>query len=306
MIPTTIRSPPSLADYTPLADYQAQTPETFHGGPPVIYYHATGAKAWLPKSERGSLPFFSEDFTSEPTGPEGGALNGLAEEHVERVVDLYVSSESFTIFCPDAACGVSIPYPTISLHALKNLGDGEPSSQSVFLQLELRDADTDDDSIDTVELTLIPPAGREAGEEDGSAPPRGEASKLFEAISECSNLHPDPDDEEGDDEDDEFGGGRIVFEGDLEPVEGFTGVFAGGSGDALPPPMPGSSGWITAENVHEYFDEEGNWIGDGGVSGELGEGAGRVRARDEAESAEGDGQGQIEDHEGDNKRPRTE
>jgi nucleotide-sensitive chloride channel 1A len=55
--------------------------------------------------------------------------------------------------------------------------------------------------------------------------------------------------------------------------------------------MPGSSGWITAENVHEFFDEAGNWIGgeeeEEGISGELGEGAGTVHAREEGEEEEG-------------------
>ena len=79
-------------------------------------------------------------------------------------------------------------------------------------------------------------------------------------------------DEDEDEED------RIVFEGEHNAVavEGFSGVFTGSADGGLPPPMPGSSGWITAENVHEYFDEDGNWIGEGGVSGELGDGAGRV------------------------------
>ena len=46
--------------------------------------------------------------------------------------------------------------------------------------------------------------------------------------------------------------------------------------DGLPPPMPGSGGWITAENVSEYFNEEGNIRGGG-----LGPGAGMVRERDD-------------------------
>ena len=82
-------------------------------------------------------------------------------------------------------------------------------------------------------------------------------------------------------------------------------MFVGSSDGGLPPPLPGSSGWITAENVHEYFDGEGNWIGEGGgVSGELGEGAGRVHEREEADADDANGQGVSED--GDSKRPRTD
>jgi nucleotide-sensitive chloride channel 1A len=75
--------------------------------------------------------------------------------------------------------------------------------------------------------------------------------------------------------------------------------------------MPGSGGWITAENVHEFFDEEGNWIGgdaegdeEEGVSGELGEGAGTVHAREEGqEGVNGEGK---EGEEGEAKRARRD
>ena len=58
--------------------------------------------------------------------------------------------------------------------------------------------------------------------------------------------------------------------------------------------MPGSGGWITAENMHEYFDADGNWIGEAqeveleeeGISGELGDGAGAVHKRDEDDAGE--------------------
>jgi nucleotide-sensitive chloride channel 1A len=93
MLPATIRSPPSLENYTPLSEHQSQTPETFYGGKPVLYYHATGAKAWIPTSQRGSLPFFPADLGSDPSGPEGGVLNGTPEELVEQIVDLFVNSE---------------------------------------------------------------------------------------------------------------------------------------------------------------------------------------------------------------------
>jgi nucleotide-sensitive chloride channel 1A len=72
---------------------------------------------------------------------------------------------------------------------------------------------------------------------------------------------------------------------------------------SLPPPFPGSGGWITADNVNEYFDEDGNWIGGGDVEPL----AGRVRTHEEI-SIDGNG---VNGHEGediddDTKRPRTE
>ncbi|KAJ4388428.1 hypothetical protein N0V85_007565 [Neurospora sp. IMI 360204] len=329
MAPTTIRTPPALADFKPLEEHLQQTPETFFGGKPVLYYHATGAKAWIPKSQRSRLPFFPADLEAEPTAPEGAALSEGAEETVEQKVDLYVNSQNLTIFSPSAEVGFEIPYPVISIHAIKTIGTGETKYPSVFLQLELSpDGGADDDDFETVELTLIPPptpagtttapaAETQAETEEeptiGKKQPDNEATKLFKAITACSDLNPDPV-EEGD-EDDEYDDDRIVFEGDA--IEGFQGVFAGSNSGGLPPPMPGSSGWITAENVHEYFDEQGNWIGgdeeveveieeeeEGGVSGELGEGAGTVRRREDVEDPAGGGEEKEE--QGESKRARID
>lgn len=149
--------------------------------------------------------------------------------------------------------------------------------------------------------------GREPGSES-------QAQRLYAALSACANLHPDPmsgselDGEDDEDEEDGRGGGgqrpAIMFEGDQD----IGGVYPlssgeGGGGSGLPPPMPGSRGWITAENVGEFFDEEGNWRGDQGVgqevgvSASLGEGAGTVRMREEdvdGEDAEGEGEGTEE------------
>lgn len=71
--------------------------------------------------------------------------------------------------------------------------------------------------------------------------------------------------------------------------------------------MPGSTGWITAENVNEFFDADGNWIGgneEEGVSGELGEGAGTVHGRGE-EGVEAVN-GHETDDAGETKRPRRD
>lgn len=100
MLPTTIRSPPSVADYTPLSEYQSQTPETFHGEKHVLYYHATGARAWIPKSQRGNLSVFPADLTSEPSGPEAAVLNGSSEDQVEQTVDVFVTSEYDSLLFP--------------------------------------------------------------------------------------------------------------------------------------------------------------------------------------------------------------
>lgn len=187
--------------------------------------------------------------------------------------------------------------------------------------------DEDDESADPLELTLVP-YNQDASAATIDPLNAQRASALFAQISACQNLHPDPADE--DDEDGEYYGGgggdedgedpldRIVFEG--EALEGLPGAFRGDAAGGLPPPMPGSSGWITADNVQDYFDAEGNWIGGVGaeavISGELGEGAGRVRGRDEVDGGDGDGadgegaaggvNGSEAQGDNDPKRPRTE
>ena len=118
---------------------------------------------------------------------------------------------------------------------------------------------------------------------------------LYTALSACANLHPDPlssddgmDDMNGDDEHQQRQQPGIMFESD-DVEGGVSGIYPlnsnSGSGRGLPPPMPGSGGWITAENVGEFFDEEGNWRGGGGS------GVGRVRGREE-EDGEGEGDGE--------------
>lgn len=148
---------------------------------------------------------------------------------------------------------------------------------------------------DAVSMTIVPqpPATQfqGAGHDEtllaDDKPSQTPTELLFSALSACSNLHPDLGaGEEG--EDDEGGqqiGDSVLFQNGL--------IMPGNSAGGLPPTMPGSGGWITAENMHEYFDEEGNWIG--GDQGSLGPGAGSVRPRDENEGedqANEDGSGQ--------------
>ena len=119
--------------------------------------------------------------------------------------------------------------------------------------------------------------------------PESPTQALYTALSACANLHPDPlSSDDGADEIDMDGNEHhqrpaIMFEGG-----DISGVYPldSDSAQGLPPPMPGSGGWITAENVGEFFDEEGNWRGGGGGSG-----VGGVRGREEDDDGgEGDGE----------------
>jgi nucleotide-sensitive chloride channel 1A len=149
-------------------------------------------------------------------------------------------------------------------------------------------ASEEDEEPESISLTIIPPAGPPGPPQAaaGTQPPNAEETQtpggaLFTALSNCSNLHPDPI--------------ELGEETDLQDSALFqAGMIAPGSaGGGLPPPMPGSGGWITAENMSEYFDEDGNWIGgEEGEEEQLGPGAGTVRSREEdPELGEEDGNG---------------
>ncbi|KAI0525483.1 regulator of volume decrease after cellular swelling-domain-containing protein [Xylaria bambusicola] len=325
MLPVVIQKCPSAEnDFLPLSEYQSQTPETFFEGKPVLYFHDESIKAWVSNEKLEELFFFSQNSASEPTSlkptpPESHALDS-EDKHTceENKVEVFVSSRKLILFSHNSGKGIEIPYPTVTLHAIKNfklLDKSDDDSQSkfsgVYMQLEFSNSAPDDDeSFEPIELTLIPYKPSSSDEVHAALDPLNaeRTSALFNQISACSNLNPDPRNEgEEDDEDDEFNADHIVFEGNVDEgvaIEGLPGVLQGNNTGGLPPPMPGSSGWITADNVNEYFDEEGNWIGDNGVSGELGDGAGRVRGRDEVEQDGKNGHEEVEDS--DVKRPRTE
>lgn len=139
---------------------------------------------------------------------------------------------------------------------------------------------------DSFSMTIIPtasappvPAGIEPDAEldTEDKPEQTPVQALFNALSECANLHPDPVDD------------------GQEPDEGISHLlrsglaFPGDDSGGLPPPMPGSGGWITAENMHEFVDEDGNFIQDNDEAEDvqadepLGPGAGSVRPRDDGQ-----------------------
>ena len=162
------------------------------------------------------------------------------------------------------------------------------------------DDDDDDDGDEVIDVKIIPsripsdsPASfsqgqSQAGETDTTtttasasplSAPQSPIRALFAAISTCSNLHPDLFDQQ--DHPQQACGANngthvldaddpIIFEGSVgylsiaSPSRGPCLAPGPGSGSAstdLPPPMPGSGGWITADNVDDFFDSQGNWRG---------------------------------------------
>ncbi|KAH8656572.1 regulator of volume decrease after cellular swelling-domain-containing protein [Tricladium varicosporioides] len=299
MPPTTIHNAPPLDSFTPLSEHQSHTPSSFFSAKPVLHFHGVGTRALAAGRHVSKLPIFADAPAQSNEAVENDATAPCVE-----VVDAYISSENLTLFNPSTCTGISIPYPAISLHAIQRLPDPADSNkqvQGLYMQLEFSnpDAGGDDEEDEATELTLIPPPN--ASDSGPSA-----TQLLFDAVSNCSNLHPDPSFEDDGDMGDGDGDDRIIFEGSVgyEGISGLPNVLRGNTDGGLPPPFPGSGGWITAENVSEFFDDDGNYIG--GANGEsLGEGAGTVRLRDD-EKANSGVNGNGESDSTGNKRARTD
>jgi nucleotide-sensitive chloride channel 1A len=121
--------------------------------------------------------------------------------------------------------------------------------EALYMNLSLNDPETvnEEEDIQTLELTILPPSY------SSSTPDSACIKDIFNALNTCADLHPDP--------------GASDDEGD----------------DLLDDSAPGASGWITAENMDEYMDENGNFAGMVIGGDELGPGAGTVRGREETD-----------------------
>jgi chloride channel, nucleotide-sensitive, 1A len=166
-------------------------------------------------------------------------------------------SRNVILFSTSTSRGLSISYPAIGLHALGSSPSAalspEESTQVVFLQLNLHDAETinSDDDLEILDITLAPLTAAPPAPPPSPAEAPPAAKALFEALSACADLHPDPQTPGGSD---------------------------GGGGAA-----PGDGGWITAENMDRFVDAEGNFAG-----GMLGPGAGHVHGREDGGGDEDD------------------
>ncbi|KAK7545085.1 regulator of volume decrease after cellular swelling-domain-containing protein [Phyllosticta citribraziliensis] len=284
---------PDLADFTPLQEHQESTPGVFFGGKPVLHLRAPHATLVQPKHIGAAATWPAFQSSSATNGQS--TTNGDAGESDETVtvggVDVFVTSERLILFSSASSTGASIPYPTISLHAIQRLDTGlvaqTQHTHGIYMQLLLSEPrGVDDEDVETLELTLVPGADVEV---PGAPPTTSEApasaegaaasdtettttptQRLFAALSTCADLNPDRSDDEGE----------------------------GGAGDDYP--APGTGGWITADNMDEFADAEGEFAGFGGIpvlgdmagaSGEVPVVAGTVRSREEEEDGgEGDGE----------------
>ncbi|KAF1996978.1 hypothetical protein P154DRAFT_300144 [Amniculicola lignicola CBS 123094] len=166
-------------------------------------------------------------------------------------VEIWVTSKDlFLSQTAPSPVAVAIPYPAIALHAT---GKFKSQFESLFMNISLNDAAdvNDEEDIDILDLTVLPP--NYASPDSDSAC----IKEIYTAMNACADLHPDPDADEDD--------GDVDFEDDT---------------------APGASGWITAENVDQYYlDDEGTIQNRGeidmDIGQELGPGAGTVRPRED-------------------------
>ncbi|KAE8313788.1 regulator of volume decrease after cellular swelling-domain-containing protein [Aspergillus transmontanensis] len=290
-----LQTPPETSSFVLLADHQSRTPSSFHSGPAVLHYHSKHCKLSILEHELQANPILNSLRSADTTPTANGTENQNGEdtegkEIVIDGVDVWVTSDKFLLYNPTHQKGLSIPYPSISLHAVQRLTlpDTQSEVQGLYMQIAVPEQPgvaQEDDFEECITLTVVPPPEshqQQQQSEEDNKPDETPTQALYNAVSACSNLHPDP---MSDDEDEEGGSGLLS-----------SGLVEMGSGDGgLPPPVDGSSGWITADNMHEFFDEEGNWIGGGEEPTlSLGPGAGTVRAR---EGEDGDGDREMQDDE---------
>ncbi|MCJ1464865.1 hypothetical protein MMC07_003480 [Pseudocyphellaria aurata] len=299
-------SAPKVEDFTDIAEHLSRTPESFYSARPILYYSCFSATLVISRADLCCVPllltYTSETSTPHPTvrpsadddDDDGGSTPPPVPDVTIPGIDIWVTSEDLKIYFPTHRSGITIPYPAISLHAIQpSTSPARPSS--VYLQIlkELGSYD-DHDPDSTISITLIPanPTPEHhspiaESESSSNEAPVSSTDRLFAALTDCANLHPDPTSEPGSD----AGGPAIAYYGNGHS-ESATNEYS--STLALPPPVPGSGGWITAENVGDFYDDDGNPreqedMGNHmtriapfeSVERPLGDGAGRVRARDD-------------------------
>lgn len=117
--------------------------------------------------------------------------------------------------------GIAIPYPSIALHATMKY---KSQVEALYMNISLNDAETvnADEDIEVLELTVLPP-------NYPSDPQTAAIKDIFTAMNTCADMHPDPNDSD--------------------------------EGPEVDDTAPGATGWITADNMDEYVDEEGNFRG---------------------------------------------
>ncbi|KAJ1343863.1 hypothetical protein BSLG_001595 [Batrachochytrium salamandrivorans] len=128
--------------------------------------------------------------------------------------DLYVTESQLVWFDPETLINISIDYPTIIIHAISRQGDPFANGPCIYSQLSATSGDGAEisqtssapnsnggsaDNEETFEMRLVP--------DDPSS-----LDAIYQAMSDCAAMHPDPDTEIDMDDDDEMAGGDWTFD----------------------------------------------------------------------------------------------
>lgn len=196
----------------------ASTPASFSDIPPVLRHQEDNVSITLEPPVEG--------FTTEECAKgtlyiiERYALKyGSCFSRCTTELRIY----SVLIYMAASGRGIQVEYPSITLHAISRAESGP----SIYCQLDesAPSPENSGDDVDTEmrELTIVPqaPTARTLDvsiQLDSHMLTRKTVEPIFEALSICAALHPDPADEL-DDDDDAF----IDVDGD-SPFETFTGA----------------------------------------------------------------------------------
>ena len=90
----TSRDLPRLSDFTPLSEFQSQTPTSFHSGPPVLYHHTPRATLKFSPLEATSSTAFSSFTNTQSSAPETHApIDGTNGSSVPSAVEQDAEAE---------------------------------------------------------------------------------------------------------------------------------------------------------------------------------------------------------------------
>jgi nucleotide-sensitive chloride channel 1A len=80
---------PTVDSFRPLSEHEEQTPNTFFGGPPVLYFHSSNATVIVSKSQVEETPVLKRLRPEESTDEQSGEpYDDVAIENV----NVWVSS----------------------------------------------------------------------------------------------------------------------------------------------------------------------------------------------------------------------
>ncbi|KAF3920267.1 hypothetical protein AA313_de0208466 [Arthrobotrys entomopaga] len=302
---TLISSSPDISGLPTLADHQASTPATFTQE--VLHFQTTGAKltlssdqkfllpAWFPDAASNDVSVDIKDTDTKDEGEEGDGEDEDWEDEDAVIEDVHIedltaiiTTKHLTLYSPSHSAGYQIPYTSISLHAITST----PTTSGIYMQINTHTTSFDDHDFSCLEVTIYPPQTTVTTSAEGGNV-TGSTKEMFEALTRCSDLHPDAkpgffggnEDEDGEDGDGD-GNGVIYFDHSagsgmgMGVGEGIT--FLGGADEVGGIPALAPGGWITAENVDtiQWTIDGQSGVGDPN-NATLGPGAGNVRRREE-------------------------